>query len=132
MRPDEFIERAIGVPWARWRSDWKAMDCFGLIVLWHREVRGIDLGDVPQTDIVSGFNDADGWTECEIAIPHSTAFMSFLDGAPRHCGIVLTGGKLLHSEGGIDRAGSVRVSRLEAIEKVYGAVKYFRYADPTI
>jgi len=127
LTQNEFITRAIGLPWARWRSDWLAMDCFGLIVLYHREVLGVMLDDVPQTDIAAGFSAAEGWQECG-PDAGATCFMAFYGGAPTHCGILLPGAKLLHSEGSQDHPGSVRVSRLAAVSKIYGELKFYKYA----
>lgn len=127
LTPDEFTRRAVGLPWVRWRSDWSGMDCFGLVVLWHREVLGIDLGDVPQTDIGAGFALASGWQECGPEAG-ATCFMAWRDGAPTHCGVLLAGGRVLHSEGSPDRPGSVRVSRLAAIAGLYGALRFYRFA----
>ena len=127
LTPQEFTARAVGLPWERWRSDWQACDCFGLVVLWHREVLGIDLGEVPQTDIAAGFDLATGWEECGPEAG-ATAWMSWRDGAPTHCGILLADGRLLHSEGGEGVPGSVRVSRLEAIRRLRGEIRFYRRA----
>lgn len=126
MTPQEFVNRAIGLPWIRWRSDWGAMDCFGCIVLYHREVFGIDLGPVPQSDIVTGFNAATGWQECGQE-DGATCFMAWRDGAPTHCGILLPGTMLLHSEGSTEHPGSVRVTRLSVMQRAYGDIKFYRY-----
>lgn len=130
MTPDEFVRRAVGLPWVRWRCDWFAADCFGLIVLWFREVLHVELGQVPQTDIADGFAHASGWTECE-AEPFATAWMAWRDGAPRHCGILLPGGRVLHSEGSENHPGNVRVSRLSSVAKIHGDLKFYRYEAPT-
>lgn len=127
MTPDEFITRAVGLPWVKWHSDWGAVDCFGLIVLWFREVLGIDLGTVPKTDIAEGFSLAAGWVECE-AEAGATCFMAWRDGAPTHCGVLLDGGRVLHAEGSEEKPGSVRVTRLSVMRKVYGSLKFYRYA----
>jgi len=80
LSPDEFVRRAMAAPgirWVRWRSDWEACDCFGIIVLWFREVLGVDLGSVPQTDIASGFEVLQrDWVECGPQ-PGSTGFMTW-------------------------------------------------------
>lgn len=123
----EFVTRAVGVPWIKWRSDWQAMDCFGLLVLYFREVLGVDLGPVPQTDIATGFDRALGWVECAQEAG-ATAWMAWQCGAPTHCGIVLPGSMLLHCEGSDARPGNVRVSRLDAVRRVYGEVRFYRYA----
>ena len=127
MSQGEFIGRAVGIPWVRWRGDWQACDCFGLIVLYHLEVLGIDLGPVPQTDIATGFSVASGWLECEPAAG-ATCFMAWIDGAPTHCGVLLQGDRVLHSEGAAENAGNVRVSRLAAVARVYGPIRCYRYA----
>lgn len=129
MTEAEFITRAVGIPWVRWRSDWDACDCFGLLVLYHREVFGIDLGPVPQTDIAAGFLAADGWRECEPG-EAAACFMAWRDGAPTHCGVVVAGRRLLHAEGAPDRPGSVRLSRLQLVARVYGDLRFYRYTAP--
>lgn len=128
MTPAEFVARAVGVPWVRWCSDWSGLDCYGLIVLWHREVLGVELGDVPQTDIVQGFAAAQGWQELPGPEAGATAWMAWRDGSPTHCGVMVDPRTVLHAEGGPDHPGSVRVSRLEAVRRVYGAIKFYRYA----
>lgn len=129
MTRDEFVQRAMGlpgIPWMRWRSDWQACDCFGLLILYHREVLGIDLGPVPQTDLAGGFALATGWVRCG-QDAGAACFMAWRDGAPTHCGLVLPGGRLLHAEGWPDQPGRVRISRLSAIAQVYGDLTFHRY-----
>ena len=127
MTAQEFVNRAVGLPWVRWRADWRAMDCFGLIVLYHREVLDLDLGAVPQSDIASGFSAAQGWQECGIAAG-ATCFMAWRHGAPTHCGVILPGAMVLHSEGSQDYPGSVRATRLAAMQRAYGDILFYRYS----
>jgi cell wall-associated NlpC family hydrolase len=132
MTHAEFVARAMalpGIPWVRWRSDWTGADCFGLLVLYHREVLGFDLGPVPQTDLAAGFAIAPGWSTCS-ADTGAACFMAWRNGAPSHCGLVLQGGRLLHAEGAPDRPGRVRISRLSVIAQVYGDLTFHRYAPP--
>lgn len=127
MTPEQFAMRAVGLPWVRWRSDWAAMDCFGCVVLYFREVLGIELGAVPQTDIAAGFAAAQGWSECGPE-PGATAFMAWHDGAPMHCGVLLPGGQLLHSQGSVDRpGGSVRMTRLSVMARTFTDLRFYRY-----
>lgn len=128
MTPAEFAGRAVGVPWVRWRSDWAGMDCFGCIVLYFREVLGVELGSVPEVDLATGFDLAHGWIECDREAG-ATCFMVWRDGAPQHCGIVLPGAMLLHAEANeLHPPGSVRVTRLDAAERVYGPMRFYRYS----
>ncbi len=127
MEPDEFVRLAVGIPWRRWQASWDGSDCYGLCVLWHREVLGIDLGAVPQTDIADGFNAAAGWQECGPE-PGVTGFMTWRDGAPSHCGMVALPGLLLHSQAGhpIPEHGSVRVTRLEVMQRACPDIRFYR------
>ena len=128
MTPDEFIERAVGIPWVRWRSDWQAADCFGLVLLYNREVMGVNLGAVPKTDTASGFAALTGWGECDPKTG-ATCFMGWRNGAPTHCGILLPGALVLHSEGSDERQGSVRITRIAAIQRAYGDLRFYTYAS---
>ena len=121
------MARAIGVPWKRWRADWSGMDCFGVIVLYFREVHGVELGAVPQTDIATGFMQASGWEECSEQAG-ATCFMSWRDGSPTHCGILMPRRMVLHSDGDVDRPGSVRLTRIAALSRVVGEIKFYRRA----
>lgn len=124
--PDEFVSRVVGLPWKRWACSWEQVDCYGLVVLYHREVLGIDLGAVPETDIEEGFSTARGWEECN-ASEGATCFMTWRAGAPTHCGLLLAGDKVLHAEAREGGEGSVRVTRLSVLEKFYGGIRFYRY-----
>lgn len=131
MTPAEFVARAVGLPWARWRADWQATDCYGLVVLWHREVLGVELGDVPQTDIATGFAAAHGWQELPGPAAGATCWMAWRSGAPTHCGVVLDCDRVLHAEGRPGQPGNVRVTRLRALAQVYGSIRYYRHLHAT-
>lgn len=126
MTPAEFASRAVGIRWVKWRSDWQAVDCYGLILLYFREVLGIDLGEVPQTDIATGFDAARGWTPCKPQAG-AMAWMAWRNGAPTHCGILLTADQVLHAEGNEEHPGAVRVSRLRAVQQAYGDIVFYRH-----
>ena len=131
MTPEAFVSRALalpGLPWVRWRSDWTACDCFGLVVLWHREVLGIDLGEVPQTDIAAGFDAASGWAPCE-PVPGAAAWMAWRGGAPSHCGVLALPGMVLHSEGDVGRPGMARLTRLSVMRRMYSDLRFFSRAE---
>lgn len=125
MSPDAFAARMVGVPWVRWASEWGRVDCYGLLVLYFREVLGVDLGSVPHTDIAAGFALASGWDECGPG-PGAAAFMSWRGGAPTHCGVVLPDGRLLHAEGSPERGGSVRITRMAAMARLYSDLRFYK------
>ena len=126
MTPQEFAARAVGVQWARWRSDWSGMDCFSLVVLFFREVHGLDIGPVPHTDVADGFaGQPERWTDCDPRAG-ATMWMNWKDGGPSHVGILLTDSTVLHAEGMHECGGSVRVTRLDVMERFYGPSRFLR------
>lgn len=131
MTPDQFAQACMAVPvvrWVRWAADWdrREADCWGLVTLFYRLVHGIDLGPVPQTQIEAGYwAEVGRWRECDPE-PGASVFMAWHGGKPRHCGILLAGDMLLHSEGDEIRGGSVRLSRLAAMRRVYSDLRFHR------
>lgn len=126
MTPQEFAARAVGLPWAKWRSDWQAMDCYGLVILWFREVLGIDMGNVPQTDIATGLVNTPEWVECDTS-EGPVMWMAWVGGRPAHCGVFIDARRAIHSEGSEEVPGSVRVTRIAALQRAYGQIKLYRY-----
>lgn len=126
MTPQEFAARAVGLPWAKWRSDWQAMDCYGLVILWFREVLGIDMGEVPHTDIATGLANAPEWVECHSS-DGPVMWMAWVGGRPAHCGVFLDHRRALHAEGSEGQPGSVRITRIPALQRTYGQIKLYRY-----
>lgn len=126
MPATEFVTSALAIPWVRWRSDWAACDCFGLVVLYFREVLGIELGAVPHTDIATGFAAARGWSECGQE-EGAAAFMAWHRGAPTHCGVVLPGRLLLHAEGDEAAGGRVKVTRLAVMQRLRPDLRFYRF-----
>lgn len=131
MTPQQFVDAAMAMPamrWVRWAADWqrRECDCWGLVTLYWRHVHGVDLGPVPQTDIEAGYMAArEQWQECAPE-PGSTIFMAWSAGHPRHCGIFVPGGMVLHAEGDQDRGGAVRLTRLQAMRRLYPDLRFYR------
>lgn len=134
MTADQFADAVMSPQpfrWVRWAADWerREADCWGLVVLYFRLVIGIELGPVPRTDIEAGYWAAEAlWPRCEPEAGSSVVFMAWHGARPRHCGILLPDGELLHSEGDEDRGGAVRVSRLVAMRRLYSDLRFHRYA----
>ena len=118
----------VGKPWRRWASDFDACNCYGLVLLYHRSVLGIELGPMPLTDIATGFAAARGWVECGPQ-PGVTAFMTFEDGAPRHCGVLLPRGELIHAQEGhpTPEDGQTRITRLAAMARLCPDLRFYRH-----
>lgn len=126
MTPIEFAGLAVGLPWVKWRSDWAGMDCFGLVVLWFREVLGIELGNVPRVGIVQGLAEAADWAETDTR-DGRVIWMAWAGGEPKHCGVFLDERRALHCDGSEEKPGSVRITTVSALYRMYGHIKLYRY-----
>lgn len=125
----QFIARAVGIPWVKWQSSWNACDCFGLIVLYFREVLGIELGGRPDADTGENLAFDDGWVGWELCGPEHEAacFVGWQGGIPHHCGVIVAGSMVLHSDGTENRPGSVRLTRLSTMQRMYADLRFYRY-----
>jgi len=126
MTKNEFITKAVGMPWVRWGSDWGGCDCYGLIVLYYREVLGISLPDVPKKSLGEGLVEiAHQWGEVSEAETDG-AFISFVDNEPSHVGLYIGHNLVLHAHGSPNNVGSTRVTSLKIMRRTFGDVKFYR------
>jgi cell wall-associated NlpC family hydrolase len=132
MTPDEFAQRCTamdGPRYVRWRADWQCADCYGILVLYWRHVVGIELRPHPGTS--SGMADGfaalgEHWRELSGPQPGACGFMAWDGGLPRHCGVVLPGGELLHTEAeSPGRSGGPRSTRLAAMRRLYPDLRFY-------
>ncbi|HRI16892.1 MAG TPA: NlpC/P60 family protein [Burkholderiaceae bacterium] len=136
MTPLQFADACLALPpvrWVRWAANWerREADCWGLVTLYWRLVLGVDLGPVPRSNLEAGYWAAlEHWPECEPE-PGAAVFLAWQGGRPMHCGVLLPGGMLLHAEGDEKHGGSVRLTRLAAMRRVYSDLRFHRYAGPT-
>lgn len=126
MTPAEFVDKAVGIRWKKDAAGWDGCNCYGLIMLWYRHVHGLVLATPLETEIVAGFHAAQGWHECAPELG-ATCWMAWRDGAPNHCGVMLSPTEVLHAEGSQVHPGSVRVSSLRAVRFCYGEIRFYRY-----
>lgn len=73
MKLEEFVNKAIGVPWVNGGRDWLGWDCWGCVRAIYKECAGVDLpsyGEISAKDLariareMEGGKDSDGWQEC--------------------------------------------------------------------
>lgn len=81
MTPEEFIDKALNIPFKLGRGDWHACDCWGLVELYYAEVLEIELCDrsghgVDHEGFQSGFFAKTRWHEVETPKNHDTVIMS--------------------------------------------------------
>lgn len=128
MTPREFATRAVGIPWRRDAASWQSTNCYGLIVLYFRDVLGVELPMFEELELAPGFAVARGWSECD-PLPGATCWMAWRDGAPLHCGVLLSSTEVIHSDGHETHAGSVRVTSLRLMQRIHNDIRFYRY-DP--
>lgn len=128
MSPAEFAARCMamdGPRYERWATGWGAADCYGLIALYWREVIGRELQPTPLESMAAGFAVlGSAWAESG-PVPGACGFMAWADNGPRHCGVLLPGGELLHTE---DPSGP-RITRLAAMHRLHPDIRFYVPTD---
>ena len=132
MTQTEFINKMIGKPWVDRASSFEECDCWGLVLLYYKEVLNIDL------PVVKGFTEKEDfllcyesgvqqWQEVKTPITQGLAFTSYKGDTPTHVGVCIGNGMALHCRGSVNQAGSVEVHSLRAIESIYGKITYHQF-----
>lgn len=135
MTSEEFIRRAVGLPWVDRACSWSAMDCWGVVMMYFRYVydeelpfvEGYSSGD---KTIASGFSEqvASGkWEKVDSAAGDCIVFTAYKDGVPCHVGVVVNGAYVLHSAGNEEHDGHVRCDRLDAFRRFHRDIELYRY-----
>ena len=128
----QFINKTLGKPWVDRATGPDSYDCYGVVIQYFSEVKGIHLPAVKgyksnKTGLAEGYDKTsskDSWSRCELK--EGAVFMVFSAGVPSHCGIV-TQGRLLHCMGSEHQAGQVCHHPLRLIEKIYDCVEFWEY-----
>lgn len=132
----EFIDKVLGVQWVNRGVSMDAMDCFGLVYLYYKNVLGIELGGISgerrdKKDQLIGYYfhmTQHEWEEIPRPTVDSVVFVNFdHSGRPRHTGIVISRTDVLHCSGSRDLAGGVQISSIHSLESSMGKAKYFQY-----
>jgi len=125
---DDFITLMLGKPWKRFACGLDSCDCYGLTVMYYRLVFGIDLGEVPTTDIATGFASKQSSWIRETIPSHGKLVMMYDDSrSEQHCGVVLPDLRVIHCQGSEDQPGNVRISRIQSLQKIYNEVRFYAY-----
>lgn len=124
MTAHEFISATVGrVQWKKYAADWQFMDCFGLLAMYFYHVCGVT---VARGNDMAEYASL-GWQEVADPAPNAPAFMAWRDGKPWHCGVCIGDGLLLHCDGNEQMAGGVRINTIEAVQKIYGEIRFYAY-----
>ena len=109
MTADQFIERAIRVPFLDKGRSYLGFDCWGLVVCYYRDVLNVALPTYDDYDTVRNHKalvrlftaNAQKWRKVPDAIDGRVALI-FRRGLPLHAGLVIANGRrILHCEEGV-------------------------------
>jgi cell wall-associated NlpC family hydrolase len=128
MRKQEFLHHVIGKPWRNRACTFDAVDCWGLVVLYYRNVLGIELHNSPGYESGADFMTC---FESEVVYWQSTEhfkdgdiFIAHYGAQPVHVGLIVDG-RALHSRG---ENGHVRSDQVRTIQKLFTRVEFMEYA----
>lgn len=136
MTKSEFIRRAVGLPWVDRACNWRAMDCWGVVIMYFRYVYGEELPCVEgynsgDTSIVDGFKgqiESGKWRQVDESEGDCIAFMLFKNSVASHVGVIVDGKYALHSAGNANKEGQVRCDRLEVFRRFHqGELLFYKY-----
>lgn len=136
MDKNEFIRRSVGLPWIDRATNWEAMDCWGVVVMYFRYVYGEELPCVEgyhtgETSIIDGFQlqiDSGKWRQVDKPDGDCIAFMLFKQAIATHVGVIVDGKYALHSAGNYDCEGQVRCDKLDVFRRFHrGEMVFYKY-----
>jgi cell wall-associated NlpC family hydrolase len=131
MLQDEFVKRMLGVKWVNRKGTFSEVDCYGLVMLYYKEVLGVELSDpIGYKDL----HDVDscleeecaggGWAQVERPAQDGTVAVFFLGERAMHVGLMV-GRKVLHCRGSITEPGQVEIHSLRTLMTNYTQTKFF-------
>lgn len=129
MSKDEFLSRVTGMPWRNRACSFEAADCWGIVILYYRNVLGIELHQAPDYEAGSDFltcyeADVVFWRHAPTFVDDGI-FVAWIGSRPVHVGLIVDG-RAVHSRG---ENGHVRADAIRTIQKLFTKVEFFTYAD---
>ena len=132
MIQSEFIRKVLHKPWQNRQSSFECCDCFGLVMLYYKEVLSITIPEV------KGFTDNTDFLDCyllgineweEVSTPYQSGLMftSYKGDSAEHVGICIGGGKVLHSRGDHNNGGKIQIHSMSAIKAIFGKVTFHKF-----
>lgn len=133
MTVNEFIKKTVGVKWVDRACTFDEMDCWGLVILYYRHVLGIELKTITgyQSKKTTIQNEAipeslRNWRRCGKC--NNAVFLAYIGDIPSHVGVVIDN-HALHAKGNEVQGGQVQYNKLDAIEKLYTKIEYYKNAN---
>ena len=135
MNIDDFIRKAVGVPWQSRKSDWSGMDCWGLVIMFYKHVLNIELPFIDgyqhvEAEMSSRYVDPElktnRWIKQNKPSGDNTIFLAYHKGEPCHVGVVIDDNFVLHTNGN-SKHGQVQYNKLEAVARQYQKLEFYKY-----
>lgn len=125
MTQNEFIEKAMSVPWVNRGDTFDGVDCYGIYKLYAEHVLGKQMPELTGYKENAPFNSLHSqniekhWRQ--VGRWQDGAMVTFynLQNKPVHIGICVGELQVLHARGNVDQAGKVEVHKLHALDKIY-------------
>lgn len=132
MTQSEFIRKILHKPWVNRTSSFDNCDCFGLVMLYYKEVLNIAIPEVKGFADNADFNDCyslgiERWIKLTAPQSQGLMFTAYKVSNPEHVGICIGGGKVLHSRGDHIHGGKVQMHSISAIEAIFGKITFHRF-----
>lgn len=129
MNKTDFIRKVNRLPWANRACSFDAVDCWGLIVLFFRHVKGIEIHQTADYESGADFitcyeGDRVFWQPGARVDGHIAVF--YRGEHPDHIGVVIDGSRCLHSRG---EGEGVRIDPLPVLERAFTRTEFLQYGD---
>lgn len=129
MSDDEFIRMMFGKPYVDRHCSLDAVDCWGLVALYYRLVRGINIHHTNDygngCDFATCYhNEVDFWHRHEHPVPGGI-FVAYRGAVPVHVGLIIDDNTIFHAR----EKTSVRFDKLRTLERLSTKVEYLTYAS---
>jgi cell wall-associated NlpC family hydrolase len=125
MTEQDYIKSIIGKPWIERAVGPDSYDCWGVIVDYYKQVKGVnlnifidgDMGDLFDSEIDSG-----QWSECASGV----VFMGFKGNIPVHCGLLIDG-EFIHASGHHGQ-GQVCKWKASKMKRLFKDLRIYKHA----
>lgn len=132
MNQDDFLAKIIGTKWVNRASSFEACDCWGLVMLYYKEVLSIELPTVDGFEEGESFDllyyaNCKNWQEVDKPNVNGLVFTAYKGNRAAHVGVVISPTHVLHSRGSVGAEGQVEIHSIRAIERLYGKVTFHKF-----
>jgi hypothetical protein len=134
MTQKQFIDKMLGVQWKNRAMSYDAVDCYGLVILYYRDVLGINIGIPPGylngdtvCDIWAQSEFRNMWVDIPVPLDSGVAFLAYSGEKALHTGITKGRSHVLHCRGNVENPGRVELHSIAAVRRFFGKITFHQY-----